>query len=165
MRLTDDMIRVVNEQRLGFVATVCPDGTPSLSPKGTTAALDDEHLVFLDIHSPGTVSNLTTNPVTEINVVDPIRRRGYRFKGRARLVPPGPELTRILGFYDRTRGPGGDYDIRHAVVVAVEEAAELVSPVYGTGAEEDEVVTRWLAHHAALAGGSPTDPMTPTGRL
>jgi len=31
--LTEDMKRVVNEQRLGFVATVCPDGTPSLSPK------------------------------------------------------------------------------------------------------------------------------------
>jgi len=34
--LTADMQRVVREQRLGYVATVCPDGTPSLSPKGTT---------------------------------------------------------------------------------------------------------------------------------
>src|SRR6185295_14131401 len=39
---TDDMKRVVEEQRLGFVATVCPDGTPNLSPKGTTAVWDDE---------------------------------------------------------------------------------------------------------------------------
>ena len=35
--LTEDMKRVVREQRLGFVATVGPDGTPSLSPKGTCA--------------------------------------------------------------------------------------------------------------------------------
>lgn len=28
--LTDDMQRAVREQRLGFVATVCPDGTPHL---------------------------------------------------------------------------------------------------------------------------------------
>ena len=49
--LTDDMQRVVNEQRLGFVATVCPDGTPNLSPKGTTTVWDDDHLVFADIHS------------------------------------------------------------------------------------------------------------------
>ena len=34
--LTADMRRVVGEQRLGFVATVCPDGTPNLSPTGTT---------------------------------------------------------------------------------------------------------------------------------
>ena len=39
MKLTDDMQRVVLEQRLGFHATVCPDGTPNLSPKGTTSAV------------------------------------------------------------------------------------------------------------------------------
>jgi len=42
---------VVTEQRLGFVATVCPDGTPNLSPKGTTAVWDDDHIVFADIRS------------------------------------------------------------------------------------------------------------------
>ena len=36
--LTDDMKCVVREQKLGFIATVCPDGTPNLSPKGTTEA-------------------------------------------------------------------------------------------------------------------------------
>ena len=50
--LTDDMRRMVAEQQLGFIATVCPDGTPNLSPKGTAAAWDDEHLVFADICSP-----------------------------------------------------------------------------------------------------------------
>src|SRR5712664_4067414 len=44
--LSDDMKRVVREQRLGYIATVCPDGTPNLSPKGTTAVWDDDHLVF-----------------------------------------------------------------------------------------------------------------------
>ncbi|HEX6676706.1 MAG TPA: pyridoxamine 5'-phosphate oxidase family protein [Actinomycetes bacterium] len=43
------MRRVVAEQRLGFVATVCPDGTPNLSPKGTVAVWDDQHLVFVVI--------------------------------------------------------------------------------------------------------------------
>lgn len=40
IQLTQDMKRVLNEQRLGFVASVCPDGTPNLSPKGTTTAWD-----------------------------------------------------------------------------------------------------------------------------
>ncbi len=73
--LTDDMKRVVREQRLGFVATVCADGTPNLSPKGTTAVWGDEHLVFADIRSPGTVANLRRNPAIEVNVVDPILRK------------------------------------------------------------------------------------------
>lgn len=46
MRLTVRMKRVFEEQALGFVATVSSDGTPNLSPKGTTSVWDDEHLVF-----------------------------------------------------------------------------------------------------------------------
>jgi hypothetical protein len=63
--LTDDMKRVVREQRLGYVATVCPDGTPNLSPKGTTAVWDDDHLMFADIRSPQSVRNIEHNPSVE----------------------------------------------------------------------------------------------------
>ena|ERR1700716_895324 len=80
--LTDDMKRIVREQRLGFIATVCPDGTPNLSPKGTTAVWDDDHLMFADIRSPQSVQNIEHNPSVEVNVVDPLVRKGYRFKGR-----------------------------------------------------------------------------------
>ena len=79
--LTDDMKRIVREQRLGYIATVCPDGTPNLSPKGTTAVWDDDHLVFADIRSPQSVQNIERNPSVEVNVVDPLVRKGYRFKG------------------------------------------------------------------------------------
>ena len=56
--ISADMKRIVEEQRLGFVATVCPDGTPNLSPKGTTRVWDADHLVFANICSPGTLANL-----------------------------------------------------------------------------------------------------------
>jgi len=75
MKLSADMQRVVREQRLGFVATVTPDGRPNLSPKVTTGLWDDERLFFADIASPGTVAN----PHVEINVVDSILRKGFRF--------------------------------------------------------------------------------------
>src|SRR5437762_7820366 len=93
--LTEDMRRVVHEQRLGFVATVCPDGTPNLSPKGTTTVVDDDHLVFVDLRSPATVANLRANPAVEVNVVDPIVRKGYRFKGTAEVVVDGPRFDEL----------------------------------------------------------------------
>src|SRR6266496_6151577 len=94
VRLTEDMKRVLNEQRLGFIATVCPDGTPNLSPKGTTTVWDDEHLVFADIASPNSIRNLASNPAVEINVVDPFVRAGYRFKGTASLHTDGETYER-----------------------------------------------------------------------
>src|SRR5260370_2698485 len=90
--LNDAMRSVVEEQRLGFAATVCPDGTPNLSPKGTTSVWDDDHLIFADIHSPRTVANLRPNPAIEINVVAQLVRTGYRFKGTAPALPPRPPL-------------------------------------------------------------------------
>ena len=69
--LTADMKRVIREQRLGFVATVNPDGTPNVSPKATFVVIDDATIGFGDIRSPGTLRNLKSNPAIEVNFVDP----------------------------------------------------------------------------------------------
>ena len=138
--LTEDMKRVVNEQRLGFVATVCPDGTPNLSPKGTTAVWDDDHLVFADIRSPATVANLRRNPSTEINVVDPMVRKGYRFKGVASVLTEGALFERILDFYRAERNlDESRIKIRSFVLVKIEEALPVVSPAYDLGLSEEQV--------------------------
>src|SRR5438876_2990165 len=107
--LTPDMRRVVREQRLGYIATVCADNTPNLSPKGTTTVWDDDHLVFADIHSPGTVANLRHNPAIEINVVDPEVRKGYRFKGTATVLSSGEIFETFVAFY---RECGTQYPIK-----------------------------------------------------
>ena len=150
--LTEDMQRIIAEQRLGFVATVCPDGTPNLSPKGTTAVWDDDHLVFADIHSPRTVENLRHNPALEINVVDPFVRKGYRFKGTATLLTAGPLFDHALAFY---RERGTTYPIRTVVLMRVIRALPLVSPAYDRGLSEEEVRGRWEAHYEALRRGEP----------
>jgi uncharacterized protein len=149
--LTRDMQRVVLEQKLGFAATVSPDGTPNLSPKGTTTVWDGDHLLFADIWSPQTVRNLAQNPSIEINVVDPIVRKGYRFKGRASLHSDGDIFERGLALL-RERG----YDARRErvktiVLVAVEHAAPLISPAYEGDASEEQIAAKWEQHFAELA--------------
>jgi uncharacterized protein len=120
--LTEEMKDAVRRQRLGYVATVCPDGTPNLSPKGTTTVWDDEHLVFADIRSPGTVENLQRNPAVEINVVDPAVHKGYRFKGTATVLTDGPLFQEILAFY---RQNGVEHPIRSIALVKVARALGL----------------------------------------
>jgi len=138
----------VSEQRLGFVATVCPDGTPNLSPKGTTAVWDDDHLVFANIRSAGTLANLRGNPSVEVNVVDPFVRKGYRFKGTAAVLESGPLYERARDFY-RQRGSPIDL-IREIVVIHVASAQPIDSPAYDLGMTEEEVRERWERHFAAL---------------
>jgi predicted pyridoxine 5'-phosphate oxidase superfamily flavin-nucleotide-binding protein len=138
--LTADMQRVVREQRLGYVATVCPDGTPNLSPKGTTTVWDDDHLVFANIRSPGTLANLRVNAAVEVNVVDPLLRKGYRFKGVATIVSEGALFERGVALF-RARGVANL--ITAIVLIAVERALPIDSPAYDTGLSEDEVRAQW----------------------
>ena len=140
--LDADMRRVVDEQRLSFVATVNRDGTPNLSPKGSTAVWDDDHLAFADIRSPQTISNLeTVNPAIEINVVDPISRKGYRFRGTATVLRSGAVYDALLSFF---RSRAVESEIGAIVLVRVRQSRPIVSPVYDTGASESDVRALYL---------------------
>ncbi len=147
--LTEAMKQVIEEQRLGFVATACPDGTPNFSPKGTTAVCDDDHLIFADICSPATIANLRANPAIEINVVDVFARSGYRFKGVAEILSDGQGFEQAIAFY-KSRGSvtviSGKRRINAAVLVRVEQARPLISPAYDSGEDEEQITTRMKAY-------------------
>ena len=141
--LTDEIKNFVNKTKLGFIATVCPDGTPNLSPKGTTIAWDDDHLAFADIWSPGTIENLLINPAIEINVVDVFIRKGYRFKGSARVLSGGETFNDVLSFYGEA---ASKYQINNIVLVKVERVLPVTSPIYDTGLSEEEVKDKYIAY-------------------
>jgi predicted pyridoxine 5'-phosphate oxidase superfamily flavin-nucleotide-binding protein len=149
--LTEDMKRVVREQRLGFYATTSEDGSPNLSPKGTTYVLDDDHLFFADIRSPQTVANIRRGSLVEVNVVDPFVRKGYRFKGSAVVhergtAPYGECLERL-----REAGSTLVDRVSAIVVVEVREARSLVSPAYDDGTvTEADMVRMFQARFARL---------------
>jgi len=157
-KLNTDMKRVVAEQRLAFVATVCPDGTPNLSPKGTIAVWDDDHLVFADIRSPGTITNLRKNPAVEINIVDPFARKGYRFKGNGEVIADGERFQQIMNFYrgrwvDSVRSKS-EARIRGFVLVKVESVLPLTSPAYDDASvDEQSIRNQWISYFATLNKG------------
>jgi uncharacterized protein len=154
-KLTADMKRVVTEQRLAFVATVCPDRTPNLSPKGTIAVWDDDHLVFADIRSPGTVANLKKNSAVEVNVVDPFARKGYRFKGTGEVIVGGELFQEIMRSYqgrlvDAARNKM-ESRIRGFVLVKVQSALPLISPAYDDASSDEQSIRKhWISYFAGL---------------
>ena len=143
--LTEDMQRLVREQRLAFVASVGEDGTPSLSPKATTLVYDADHLAYLDIASPGTRANIARNPNVEINVVDHILRRGYRFKGTARFLTDGPEFDRALALFSSRSAYKG------VVLIRIERASALLSPAYARGRTPAELAAEFSDYYGKLA--------------
>jgi len=134
----------VSHQKLGFVATVCPDNTPNLSPKGTVSVWDDEHIVFANIKSPQTMENLQKNPSIEINVVDPIKRKGYRFKGLAKILSEGNEFNMIQKYY---KDSGVKSEFQSVALIKVDSIKEITSPQYDLGYSEEEIITKWKKHY------------------
>ena len=147
------MKRVVREQRLGFYATVCEDGSPNLSPKGTTYVWDDEHLFFAEIRSPQTLANIRRGSLVEVNVVDPFARKGYRFKGPAVIHQRGTD--RHEKGLERLREAGSTLTdrVNAIVVIEVREAKAVTSPIYDDGqASEAEVIQMFRDRFAQLYG-------------
>ena len=141
--ITQEIREFVNKVKLGFVATVSPDGTPNLSPKGTTIAWDEDHLAFADIHSPGTVTNLLNNPSIEINVVDIFTRKGYRFKGKGEVYSEGTIFESVVSYF---RDAGSKHVIKNIVLVKVDRIIQLMSPAYDLNPSEAEITNRWIEY-------------------
>ena len=145
--ITSEIKNFLNTQKLGYVATVSSDGLPNISPKGTIIAWASEILAFADIRSPDTVKNLQNNPNVEINVIDPLLRKGYLFKGVARLINSGLQYDEILQYY---RDNGITSPINAIILVDLSCISDVTSPLYDMGISEDEIKSKWKNHFANL---------------
>jgi uncharacterized protein len=122
IEITADMEAIVKQAILSFVATVNEDGTPNLSPKASLTVMNGV-LYFADIASPRTILNLKRN------VVDIFQRRGYRFKGRALILPPDDgESLMIANWVRATNGP--EYPVDHVVKIETTSITTLLSPAH-----------------------------------
>ena len=127
-------------QKLGYVATVSPDGKPNISPKGTIISWTSDLLAFANIRSPDTMSNLKINSAMEINVIDPLSRKGYLFIGTGKIIKDSPLFDEIVTYY---RNSGIQSPINSVVLVTVSSVSEVTSPLYDLGKSESEIKLRW----------------------
>lgn len=147
--LTEDMKRMIRQQRLGFIATVSPEGFPNLSPKGTMTVWGDNHLVFADLGSPDTIRNLVGNPVCEVNTVDYFARKGYLFKCEGEILTEGDLFDQVHQAVTANRS-GRAYPSGRYVILRVNEASAMVSPGYSSGQSETEMRKQWTQYWEAV---------------
>ncbi|PWE29327.1 pyridoxamine 5'-phosphate oxidase family protein [Maritimibacter sp. 55A14] len=150
MKLSASAQELIARFPLGFVATVTPGGSPSVSPKGTFLVLDDETVAFGEIRSPQTVTNLTHRPELEVNFVDPFTRKGVRLRTGAVFVRRGTEEFATL--LPRWETVWGDLAQRINIIVKlpVESVSLLTTPLYDDGATEDEMIALFKRKYAEI---------------
>jgi predicted pyridoxine 5'-phosphate oxidase superfamily flavin-nucleotide-binding protein len=157
--LSPEVQEFVRHERLGYIATVSPDGTPNLSPKGSLTVWDDRRIMFADIESPHTIRNLDSNPKVEVNVVNPFTRRGYRFRGLGTVLRSGSDYWKAVDHY---KNEGADIRrIRAIVLIDVQEVGPLLSPVYLLGLNEADVRRLWEEYHVKSLAKTVVDLVPP----
>jgi predicted pyridoxine 5'-phosphate oxidase superfamily flavin-nucleotide-binding protein len=145
--ITSEIKNFLDVQKLGYVATVSSDGKPNISPKGTIIAWSSTLLAFADIRSPDTMLNLQNNPFVEINVIDPLSRKGYLFSGTAKIIKGTTLYDDILTHY---RNNGIQSPINSIVIVDVSSVSTVTSPLYDLGKTEDEIKLKWKKYFSDL---------------
>ncbi|MBW2270346.1 MAG: pyridoxamine 5'-phosphate oxidase family protein [Deltaproteobacteria bacterium] len=114
---------LIEEVGLCYVATASSDGQPNVSPKGSIMVLDEDHLAFAEIMSPGSRSNLEQNKRVAVYVCRPEKFQGFQFKGTAELSQEGPLYDRLAAAIEEKglKLP----PIQNAVKIKVEEIRGL----------------------------------------
>jgi predicted pyridoxine 5'-phosphate oxidase superfamily flavin-nucleotide-binding protein len=145
--ITSEIKTFLNAQKLGYVATVSSDGKPNISPKGTIIPWSENLLAFADIRSPDTMVNLENNPFLEINVIDPLSRKGYLFAGTGKIIKDDSLYGEILNHY---RTNGIQSPINSIVLVSISSISVVTSPLYDLGKTEEEIKLKWKKYFNKL---------------
>ena len=148
-RIDTYMKNLVENNSVGFYATVNESGLPCVSPKGTSIVLDEKTILFGNIRSAQTVANIQSNPDMEVNFLDVLSRRGFRARGKAHYV------ERFSGEFDQMISLFSKWDsliekFEGIVVLKVSSTETLWSPIYDIGATEDELRNQWKQHYQNL---------------
>jgi predicted pyridoxine 5'-phosphate oxidase superfamily flavin-nucleotide-binding protein len=115
MKLDDAAKRIINETKPAFVATADASGQPNVSAKGSTRVFDDEHVLFADVASPRTVSNLKENQKVAVIWLDTTGNQSCRIWGEAEILVSGDAFeTLSMEFAER------NMKISHAILVRVD---------------------------------------------
>lgn len=135
---------MIEDWRLGFVATADADGTPNLSPKGTFVVHDNKTIGFAEIRSPDTLRNIALRPQVEISFVNILTRRSVLIGGTARnVVRDSDEFAGLFPAYEEL-WPDLARSIGSIVVVDVTACRPTCSPAYDNGATESDLRQNWM---------------------
>ena len=142
-----DMIR---DFSLGFVATIDEHGHPAVSPKGTFLVLDDNTIAFGEIRSPGTLANLERLARTEVNFIDPFKRKALRVAGPVQIVERGSaEFETHIDKWHTVWGELANR-VNALVVITAERIKPISTPPYDDGATEEEMIATYKAKFAEI---------------
>lgn len=122
--ITEEMKEVMINAQKPYVATASMDAIPNVVPIGFTKIISNDEILLMDCHMNKTKANIEANPVVAITVWAPNMKKGFQFKGQARIETDGPIFEEGAQWV-RARRPQSPP--KAAIVVTVTEIFQIGS--------------------------------------
>jgi uncharacterized protein len=137
MMLNDAVLSAMKRSVLCWLATVDADGCPNVSPKEIFCAYGPDILLVANIASPGSAGNIARNPAICVSFVDPFVQKGFKLRGRARLVKKADkEFDTLASPLAMLAGPR--FPVASLFVIGIASVEPIVAPSYRIYPETSE---------------------------
>ncbi|GAA3943012.1 pyridoxamine 5'-phosphate oxidase family protein [Pseudoclavibacter caeni] len=114
--------KAVLDDNLAIQATVNPDGTPDIGPKGSLRSYDDTHIIYNERTARQTLKNIENGSKIIVVAIDLAKHSGYRFFGTPHLFGEGtPEFANA----EQWAAGNGQKAPKYAVLIDVERVDKL----------------------------------------
>ncbi len=146
--LDDEVRRAIDNSVLGWLATVGPEGQPSVSPKEVFTEFESTLLVAM-IASPQTMRNVRVQPKVCFSMVDVFVQTGVQLYGRGRLLnQDDQEFDRLQLPLQAIAGP--KFPVRQLLQIEVSGKKSIIAPRYRffpDTTEQDQIDAAMQRYH------------------
>ena len=146
MLITDEVVQSIGSSVVCWLATVAPDGSPSVSPK--EAFLYDGHgrILVAHIASPQSVRNIQHDPRVCLSFINVFIQKGHKIRGNARVLTENDDSyheqkSRLEGLV------GNRFSILAVIEVQPTSVEPIIAPSYRIfpNTSEHEMISESLA--------------------
>lgn len=127
--LSEAVKQSISESVLCWLATCNEKGEPNCSPKEVFTFNGHSELVIANIASPGSVTNIRSNPNVCVSFVHVFKQKGFKVKGTARYIAnESPEFDNYFPLVEAM--VGNTFKVQGFIVVAVTSVSPILAPAY-----------------------------------
>ncbi len=131
--VTQEMKDVIEKTRGWAFATSTKDGMPNVVPIHFVRLISDDEVMFVDVFMKKTAENIKQNPNVALSVWDwdATPRKGYQFKGEARIETSGKLFEEGVSL---VKAEKPELEVKGVVIVKV-KSIYITSPGPDAGKE------------------------------
>ncbi len=129
MVLNEDILRLLDQSVLCWLATSSATGEPNVSPKEIFLPYNDDSIIIANVMSPNSARNLKANSKACVSFVNVFTQRGYQISGSAYCLSETDDGYSEIEC-ELLKVTQGRFPFKSVFRVMAEQISEILAPRY-----------------------------------